>query len=216
MPSIRLDVVRDTARLIEIDLVDEDGVPLPLCDLAGATAEFFVRVAATDVSNILYFVTPDVGHFVFKTGHAALVLNLAPIDTRTLALQVYTFMVKLTYADGEPFDVIEWSPFDLNLGGTAAPTPPVFTNTVKVNHDFGLADALRYLTSGGSPIANAQVRLYLKSTYDAGDLSAPVGVTLTDAAGRWVTPILVTTGFSYTIQFLKPNEYGPDVATITA
>jgi hypothetical protein len=89
-----------------------------------------------------------------------------------------------------------------------------FEQSVAVNHDHGLADHLRYVTAGGTQIKDAQVRIYFKSDYDAQRLGAPVGVTTTTATGRWKDPIFVQPGFTYVVQFFKPNEFGPDTATI--
>ena len=94
--------------------------------------------------------------------------------------------------------------------------PPIFTNTVSIDHSYGLSDALRYMDAGGNPIADAQIRVYLKSDYDARRLEAPVGTTVTTAHGRWQNPILVRTGYNYVVRFEAPNRFGPDVVTITA
>ncbi len=93
---------------------------------------------------------------------------------------------------------------------------PAFTNTVKIDHNYGLSDALRYVTPGGSPICDAQVRVYKKEDYDAGRLDQAVGTTLTRQDGRWCNPILVNPGYTYVIVFQKPNAYGPDRVEVTA
>jgi hypothetical protein len=90
----------------------------------------------------------------------------------------------------------------------------VFEPSVALNHHHGLPDNLRYVTPGGTPIRDAQVRIYFKSDYDTQRLDAPVGVTTTDPNGRWKAPIFVERGFTYVIHFFKPNEFGPDTATI--
>ena len=89
-----------------------------------------------------------------------------------------------------------------------------FEQSVALNHHHGLPDNLRYVTAGGTPIRDAQVRIYFKSDYDAQQLRAPVGVTTTDPSGRWKDPIFVQPGFTYVVQFFKPNDFGPDTATI--
>lgn len=101
------------------------------------------------------------------------------------------------------------------MKGVMAEPPPTFTNTVKLDHNYNLSDALRYVTPGGSGIGEAQVRVYKKEDFDAGRLDAPVGITMTKADGRWVMPVLVNPGYTYTVQFYKPNEYGPDKIEVT-
>jgi hypothetical protein len=96
------------------------------------------------------------------------------------------------------------------LGGSATPTPPPFDNTVKIDENFRLPNDLAYVSPAGSPIENAQVRVYLKSDYDAGKLDAPIGFTTTNAFGGWVNPILVKPGFTYVARFETPKEWGPN------
>lgn len=216
MASSRIDFVQGTTRSIEIDLVDEDGEPIALSRLVDAVAEFYLKTDAEAGPNVLYFVTPDEDHLVFKANESALTLSFAPADTDPLALAVYVFRVKVILDDGTVFYAVDWSPFDLGLGGVAAPAVPVFDETTAVNHDYGLTDDLRYMTPGASPIENAQVRVYLQSDYVAGNLASPIGVTNTKADGRWLHTIMVRPGFTYVVQFHKPNEFGPDIATIVA
>ena len=215
MASSRIDFVRGTSRVIEIELVDDEGVREPLEDLEDAVAEFFLRVAPSSGSDELHFTSPS-DSISFKPNEAAIVITFVPGDTNALALLVYVYQVKVTYADGGVKFPVDWSPFDLNIGGVADPAEPVFDETTAVNHDYDLTDNLRYMTPGGSPIANAQVRVYLQSEYTAGNLSAPVGTTTTKADGRWINTVMVRPGFTYVVQFHKPNEFGPDIATIVA
>jgi len=91
---------------------------------------------------------------------------------------------------------------------------PVFTNTVKVDHNYGSPGALRYQTAAGAPVVGALIRVYKKVDFDQGEIDQPLAVTLTDARGNWVNPISLTTGFTYTIQFAKEGLYGPDKAEV--
>lgn len=146
-------------------------------------------------------------------------LLFTPADTQQLALTgsgvSYTYNVVATYADSTMDEIVEPSVFDLTLGGVTQPAPPVFTNTVQVDHNYLTPDNLRYMTPGGSPIVGAQIRLYLQADYVANRLTAPVGVTVTDSYGRWSNPILVLPGNTYVAQFLLSGMYGPDTRTIT-
>lgn len=214
MASTRITLVRNSSKTFEIDIVDDDGVPLPLADLAGASADVYVRTAATSNVDVLHFSTADAAHLAFKETEAVLTLVFAADDTAAIDLGAYVYRVVLTLADGRTPDIIPWSPFDLVLGGVAAVTPPVFDNTAVVDHDFDLPGNLRYMSPGGTPIENAQVRVYRKTDYDARLFNAPVGITETDAYGKWKQPVLVAPGYTYVVQFLKQNEYGPDVTTI--
>lgn len=207
----RINLIRGSTKTVAIDLVDEFGTALPLERLKGASAEFLMRAQPTDVTNVIRYTTAGTpAALAFEATAAVLDLTFQPADTATLAIQFYFYQVQITLADGSLFDVVPWDILNLELGGAASPSPPSFDNTVKITADYPLVGDMRYMTPGGSPITNAQVRVYKKSDYDAGNLTAPVGVTSTDAYGNWAQPILVTTGYTYTARLEKPYEFGPD------
>lgn len=215
--TTRLIVVRGLSREVEIALIDADGEPIPSSRLIDAAAELLVRLAPDDVSNVLRFSTADTPtSLLFEPGSNVIKLVLSPSDTSSLALLEYFWRLQVSLPTGEVLDAIAWSPFDLTLGGASPTPPPPFDNTVKVNHDYQLPDALTYITPGGSPIENAQIRVYAKADYDAGRLDAPIAVTTTDAAGHWRDSVLVAPGYTYVVRFEKPYEYGPNVQEIFA
>lgn len=212
--SSRITFVKETSYTFEIDIVDDDGEPVALADLESASAEFFLRTSPDSNTDILHFTTTDAAHLAFKSNAAALILKFAADDTENVDIGAYSYRVLLVLADGRSPDIIGWSPFDVTLGGISEDAPPAFDNTVALNHDYELSDALRYMTPGGSPIAEAQIRVYLKSDYDARRFSNAVGKTITKADGRWKDPVQVIPGYTYVVQFTKPNEFGPDVTTV--
>lgn len=210
--SNRLDLIRGTTKALAIDLVDASGETIPLADLVGATATFVMRVAPEDTSNVLAYDTVTTPlNLAFETDAAVLDLTFLPVDTSALALALYYYRVQITLTSGAVYDVVPWDLLDLNLGGSATPTPPTFDNTVRITADWPLSGDMRYMTPGGSPIVNAQIRVYRKSDYDAGNLAAPIGITTTDASGNWTQPILVIPGYTYVARLEKPYEFGPDV-----
>ncbi len=209
MASNRLEIVPGTTATFTIDLVDRDGAPLPSSRLEIASAKAFIRLDPGGVDVLLINSVPiDVLASTAK-------LTLSVAETNTLIVGTpYFWQLEVTFETGEIDIAIDWSPIDVTLGGAAAPTPPTFDNTVKVDHDFPLADDLRYMTPGGSPIADAQVRVYYKSDYAAGLLDKPIGRTTTNAYGRWAQAILVPPGFNYVVRMEKPTEFGPDIKEI--
>lgn len=213
--AVRLKLVKGSAKSFDVELLDTYGRPLSAEKLVDATAAVLLRATPTG-SNILAFTSPDAARLEFKPLEALLGVTFLSGDTSSLAVGAYFVQVTLTLASGIVTQPMEWTPVDVGLGGSTDTTPPTFDNTIKLTDNFPLTDDLRYMTPGGSPIENAQIRVYYKADYDAGRLESPVGITMTNAAGRWVTPILVIPGFDYTVQFFKPNEFGPDVATVTA
>lgn len=209
--------VRGTAETIDVDLVDENGDPYPLEQLVGATAEFLLQTQAGGGAVLLDFTTTKTPtSLAFQPNAPALSLTFVATDTSAIATGLYYYQVMVTLADGSPLPVITWSPFELTLGGAATTPIPPFDNTVKINQDYQLPGDLSYFTPGGSPIQGAQIRLYYKTDYDAGNLASPIGVTMTDANGGWLNPILVPPGYTFTVRFEKPNEWGPDTVEIVA
>lgn len=199
-----------------VNLVDKASVAIPSETLLKATASFVVREQPSDVVDVLAFNTTDnPTRISIDPVASTLTLSLQPADTNPIDVGAYFYELRVT-VDDEVSVAIEWNLFSLSLGGAAPePTPP-FDNTTKVDHDYQLPGDLAYMTPGGSPVEGAQIRLYYKSDYDAGNLTAPVGITTTDAGGRWKNPILVKPGYSYVVRFEKPNEWGPDTAEIFA
>lgn len=214
MASNRISLIRGTSESFEIDLVDDDGQPLPLDKLTGAVATFDMKNAPTDPTSLLHYVSPDAVHLVLDPANSKVTLSFVPADTSAMSLKVYVYQVAVTLSDSTYFAAIPWEPFDLNLGGVAEPPQPAFDNTVQLDHNWNLPDSLKYVSQGGTPIGDAQVRVYYKSDYDAGKLNQPVGITQTDAFGRWKNPVLVLPGYTYTVQFFLPNQFGPDAVEV--
>lgn len=82
--------------------------------------------------------------------------------------------------------------------------------TALVNHNYGSAEALRYITAGGQGVEAAIIRIWKKADFEANDFDTACGVTMTNADGNWVNPVALETGFTYVVQFHKPGLYGPD------
>ena len=87
---------------------------------------------------------------------------------------------------------------------------------VVVDHDYGGADNLRYVTSDGGGISGASVRVYLTSEYSQGNRgrSYIVAEVRTTTNGRWEQPMMLNPDV-YTLVFYKHGAYGPDVRQIT-
>ena len=82
--------------------------------------------------------------------------------------------------------------------------------TAPINHDTGGADTLKYTTPGGVAIDDAEIRIF-----NVADLVNPVGITRTNALGRWESPVYLPVGGTYQITFSKTGEYGPDSVQVT-
>lgn len=213
--SNRLQLISGTSASFVIDLVDADGNPLAASVLASGNVKAVIRRDPTE-SDLLTFATPDLVHLALDIYKSTIRLSFTVADINSLPLGSYFYRVELDLADGEIPQPINWTPLDVVLGGSATPEISPFASTVKLTQDYSLSGNLRYMTPGGSPIANAQIRVYQKADYDAGRFDAPIGITLTDTSGGWVTPIFVPPGYSYVIQFFKAFEYGPDVKEVLA
>jgi len=89
------------------------------------------------------------------------------------------------------------------------------TGDTAVDHNFGGTDNLRYESSPGVGIDNGSVIAYVKSAYDAGDLSAPVAATVTRSDGRWQNPLMLDAGVTYALMFYKQGVYSATTVEIT-
>jgi hypothetical protein len=211
MPGNRIDLVPGTSSSFTIGLVDPTTArAIPSRRLANAVVK--VIVATEPGGNaVLSFTSPDVNHIAVDQFRSTLTVNFSASDTSALtAGALYYWQVELDLQDGEIQQPIPWTPVSVTDGGSSAPTPPTFTNTASITADYPQANDMTYMSPGGSPIENAQIRVYLKSDYVCNRLTNPIGVTTTDCAGKWVSPILVTTGYTYVARFEKPHEWGPD------
>ena len=88
--------------------------------------------------------------------------------------------------------------------------------SVRVDHDFGSADALRIVDGDGDGLDGVWIQAFLKSDYDAGNRSASFakGSTQTTVTGRWIRPLYLDPA-TYTLVAFKENIYGPDAVEIT-
>jgi hypothetical protein len=206
-------LVQGTNQSFDLTVTEPNGTKE---DLATDKIELFLRDDPTSPNNLLYKSTDIVSQIKRLRGDQARVF-FTPADSNALFVgQPYFYKFVVTRADGTIFDAIEWSPVQVTLGGVTQPTPAAFAATVKIDHDYGLSDALRYMTPGGTPIAEAQIRIYDKADFDAGQLQQPIGISRTDAFGRWQEPILVEPGHDYVVQFFLPKQFGPDTVVVTA
>jgi hypothetical protein len=83
-------------------------------------------------------------------------------------------------------------------------------DTVYLSHDTKENDHLRYVKPNGEPISGAQVLVFETSKYIANSFDGALGITYTNPSGRWVSPIPVRAGASYTVVFFLKEKYGPD------
>lgn len=78
-----------------------------------------------------------------------------------------------------------------------------------VDHNTGGTDNLRFVDNSGNGIDNAEIKVYLKTDYDAGNRgSAYVKARSgTQTDGRWPYPVYLDTGQTYTFVFFKQGEF---------
>ena len=89
------------------------------------------------------------------------------------------------------------------------PVPDYARAQVALYADYGGAENLRLTYENGDPLEGASIRVFDKASYDANDLSAPRGVSVTDADGQWLHPIFVNVGDTYVVHFQKDGFAGP-------
>lgn len=114
-------------------------------------------------------------------------------------------------ARGTVFDDTTAAPFAANNDPATVPV----ANVTPVNENWGGTNALQYVTPDGVPIADATVRIYTLADWQAQRYSKVVGLTKTNSAGGWVSPILVEPGNTFVVQYHLPDQWGPDTLEIT-
>lgn len=89
-------------------------------------------------------------------------------------------------------------------------TPP--GDMVLVGTDYGGADNLRYIDRHGTGIPDGEVRAYLKTDYDSGNLGASYikSSSRTDINGRLSAPLVLSPNYWYKIVYVVPGRQ-PDV-----
>jgi hypothetical protein len=110
-----------------------------------------------------------------------------------------------------------------NDGGLVNPAPSAYfafsvaaagIGYVAVNHNTGGTDNLRYLY-GSNPIGDGTIIAYLASDYTAGNTSNPQGQSTTGADGRWLSPIILQSGYTYTLAFSKQGVFETSTTSVT-
>jgi len=139
--------------------------------------------------------------------------NVFAYDDIDAPLRLYRLLSVDTY--GNAYQDPELEPFGPNL----PPVTPPGQNIVQLDQDTGGTDSLRYVKPNGEPISGADVRVYTKQNYDKKLYSQVLGLTVTNADGRWTTPLLLPTGNTYVVRFyMAPVEevpgWGPDIAEV--
>lgn len=89
---------------------------------------------------------------------------------------------------------------------------------IKVDHNYGSADALRILeTDTLQPVADAFIYVYATSDFNAGNIDRDkylIAWTVTKDDGRWRSPVYLDAG-SYTLFILKSGAKSPVTQQIT-
>lgn len=86
---------------------------------------------------------------------------------------------------------------------------------VMLHTDLGGLNAYRVTDNNGVPIEDAIIRVFTKTDYDAGDFDSPWAITNTNSDGRWLNPVPVNAGATYTLLINKPHVYGSVSVEIT-
>lgn len=171
------------------------------------------------------------------------VLDLGGVTGLTLSAQLYTYagvasgnaVTSGFFEHGAGFYTWDGTIPDLSFRGsvqfyTAGPVirdvqniNPDFTaarwsgsGTVPVDHNYGGSDNLSYRTSLNTGIDNAEVNIFNKTDYDAGNRGNQfiVGATRTTTLGRWSRPVMLDPG-TYTIVYFRQGFSGPDTKEVT-
>lgn len=89
------------------------------------------------------------------------------------------------------------------------PLPDQARAQVALHTDYGGIDQLRLEDENGEPVEGATIRVFTKLEFDTNGLDNPIGVTATNANGRWVNPVFVNSGDTYVVHYQDDAQIGP-------
>lgn len=129
-------------------------------------------------------------------------------DPVTLPFRLY----RLVAVDslGTAFETSGQPPFSAGNDPVLAPVPESFP----LDHNTGGTDALRYVDPNGDPVDNATIRVYDKEKWDLKLYAQVVGLVKTGPDGRWLSPVFVTPGTTYVLQFQLPGTWGTSLVEV--
>lgn len=208
-----LQLPKGTSKTFDFTLFDDNGNVL---DLTNALITLSVKEQSDDDAvDVLTKVSSDETELkiLSPATDGKIQVYLVPSDTTSVTAKQYVYKIDVVISS-VTYRPIDYSLFEVRRFGVDY-TPPVFTNTVAVDHNYGSPDSMRYMTPGGSPINEAQVRVYYKTDYDAGIKTTPIAVTQTNAYGRWENVVHLFVGNTYVIELSLTNQYGPNKVEIT-
>lgn len=134
------------------------------------------------------------------------ILIQATVDGETPASQLSFQLVSDELSLEETFQEIQ-------MIGEAIPI--IGEGTVSIDHNFGKTDNYR-VTASGTPLADVDIRAFVKTDYDAGLRANKyiIGQTKTKTDGRWVSVIRLDPG-DYVLEFSKPGSYKTNTVDVT-
>ena len=84
-----------------------------------------------------------------------------------------------------------------------------------VNHDYPGTNDLLVVNATNEPVEGAEIRVYGHTEFQAGLVDTWEAMTVSDADGKWVDPIVLDDGRSWVVHMQKPSVYGPVHVEIT-
>lgn len=85
---------------------------------------------------------------------------------------------------------------------------------VRLDHDTGGADALRYVRAGGGGVQDLEIRVYTEVDWQQSRKDFPIAISTTGPDGRWLWPVFVEPGFTYVL-LVQANGFGPVTQSVT-
>lgn len=173
--------------------------------IAGGAA---ATVSASDISDIASAVRAAIVSDLSDIMSAVQQASSRVLVSKSTVSDIYSLLVAGVTLDASTLSDVRSAITAGGGGGTG-------TGSIQVNHNYGGADALRYLTSGGIPIDNAEIVAFLKTDYDAGNWEPAFekGRTTTNVDGRWAQSLMLDAG-TYTIRASRQLDFGPDTREV--
>lgn len=129
---------------------------------------------------------------VLETGQATIISDIVDVQAAVDAIDTSDLQTTASAVSIASTTDALITTVDTVVDGLAISFAPAFgSGTIQVDHDYPTSGNLTIKDAASSPVEDANVYIFLKSDYDAGNVSSSYykGYTTSDVNGEWDSPI---------------------------
>lgn len=196
----------EVAKQVEIRLVDEADTTAVLTAIVNKINATDTDLAGLSIAAITAAVAAQIitdhGAGSYNGSTLATQVSVNTLQTTATAIKGATDkFLTMVVASGPNWSFTVDAVKNAPSGGGGGVSNPVGDGDTPVDHNTGDEDNYRVTTKAGAPIDNATLKAYLKTDYDAGNRTVAYkrGTAFTNSEGRWVEPMMLNAGMTYTV-----------------